>query len=102
MEKIERKHFKPAILLICALMGVIGGIVAFLSPSHPAIVLGLILLVGFTVNRIIALTTHKRNYSIIAFMITVLLLSINYAVGFDPVNTFLIICFAVGLIIVIK
>lgn len=87
-------HLKPLILFSCFVTLAI--IFWFVPPSHPIIITIVIVLVSALAAGVTSLFGH-RNITVIVGVFTILFLSMTALVGFDLINTFLLLSFIIAL-----
>lgn len=90
------------LVAILFLLLAIVGIIIYIPPFHPLIVLLLILLISATSFLTLRVTTNSKKYSILGTLLLFTILSLLALDLFDPVNVVLTISLFVGILILLK
>lgn len=101
---MELKHTVTFYHLFFALLlfGSIATMVLFVSPAHIGLIVLLIGLVSFTAFYIAALVTSNKKTRILVAVFFAAFLGINAAIGFNILNTALLVCFIIGLKLLLR
>lgn len=91
-------HFFFALLLISS----IGVMILYVPPDNVAIISLLITLISFTSFYVTALVTNNRHTRILVAGFVGMQLFMNAAIGFNLLNTALLLSFIIGLKLVLR
>lgn len=89
------------LIAILFLIGMLGYSFYFIPPMNIVVVIGIILLATLITYLISSYFVAKKFQYIAAFSLF-LFLFINYLVGFDILNTVLLVSFIIGLALIVK
>jgi len=91
---------KPLVFALVLLIA-IAGIIFFFPPKYPLLVYIVILLIGLATYLLLG-SFLRRKRALIIFIIVLLFLSVNYLVGFNLLNTGLLVCLLIALNLLLK
>jgi len=93
-------RIKPLALAL-VLLSVVAGVIFFFPPKYPLLVYIVILLIGLASYLLLG-SFLSRKRAAMTFVILALFLSLNYLVGFNLLNTGLLVCLLIALNLLLK